>query len=1296
MAAPVPDRPSSPFDPGAAGARERPARVRYGAALAGTAVALAVSLSLRQFIAPNVFIFFFAAVILTAWFGGRGPALLVTVLALPLVNWFFLDAPFAWSTAPVTLLRLALFASLAVLIGTMRESLDAARRRAVEAARESGEHALRLEEQAVELESQAAELEAQTEEAQVLAEELAEANRRLEESAARSLAEAQALAHVGSWEWEVERDHVWWSDEMYRVYGFRPGEVRVTLGTFLERVHPGDRGRVRAAVERSVETGEPFELDHRIVLSDGEARMLHARGRAETDGRGRVVRMAGTGQDVTGARQAEETARRLAAEQAARAEAEAGRWRLEAILEGIGEAFLAVDAEWRCTWANRRAEEMMRTPRAAFLGRVVNEAFPEIEQSPSWEVLHRVARERRPEHLEFHSRALGGWFSLHVAPWDGGISMFFEDVTGQRQAQEERARLAAIVESSEDAIFSKSLDGTVLTWNRGAERLYGYTAGEMVGRSVALLAPPDRPDEIPDILRWIAAGERLPSFETVRVRRDGTPIDVLLAISPLHDAAGRVTGASTIARDVTERKRTEAALRAGEARYRRLIETAEEGIWLLDAEGRTTYVNERMTALLGRPAAEIAGRPLTAFVHPDARAEVAAHLARRMDGARERHDVRLVRADGSDLWALVSLSTVSGGQAEEAGTLAMVTDVTDRRRAEESMRFLAEASRVLAQSLDYPTVLASLSRLVVPRLADWCAVVLAGDGGPQAEVAHADPARAPRVRELLAVRAAAGGETTIGGAVRSGRSVLVEDHAAEVLRGQVAHPRYDELLAELAPVSLVIVPLVLDGAARGAIVLASADAARRYGPADRALAEELARRAATALENARLHQAEHEARRQAERAAGQIARLQAVTAGLATARTMEEVAQAALGESMRALGAAAGWISQLKPASDRVELVWATGHAADVMDEFRSVPLDLNIPLADAVRTGEILCLESREALERLYPGIPDRGQRSRYGAWAVVPMWVEGRAVGGLVLNFAEARAFDGETRDYLLAVARQGALALERARLYEAERTARAEAEAANRAKFEFLTTMSHELRTPLNAIAGYVDLLELEIRGPLTEAQHADLQRIRRSQTHLLGLINDVLNFARIETGHVHFDVRDVAVGELLEGVEELIAPQVRARGQSYEYRRCDAAVEVRADAEKLRQIVLNLLSNAVKFTPEGGCITLSGEADGDAVRVRVADTGIGIPADKLGTIFEPFVQVNAGYTRTSEGTGLGLSISRDLARAMGGELDAESREGEGSVFTLILPRAPSSPTTASEGQAEAAETRSASGS
>jgi PAS domain S-box-containing protein len=238
-----------------------------------------------------------------------------------------------------------------------------------------------------------------------------------------------------------------------------------------------------------------------------------------------------------------------------------------------------------------------------------------------------------------------------------------------------------------------------------------------------------------------------------------------------------------------------------------------------------------------------------------------------------------------------------------------------------------------------------------------------------------------------------------------------------------------------------------------------------------------------------------------------------------------------------------------------------------------------------------------------------------------------------------------------------------------------ARADAEAANRAKSEFLAVMSHELRTPLNAIGGYTELMELGIRGPITAEQRSDLARIQQSQRHLLGLINGVLNYARVEAGAVHYTVDAVPVEEVLAACEALVAPQVRARGLTIARTECDDALRVRADREKLQQIVLNLLSNAVKFTEPGGQVTLRGFAsdDGTMVTVQVTDTGIGIAAEQLEHAFEPFVQIDAKLTRTREGTGLGLAISRDLARGMGGELSAESTLGGGSTFSLTLPAA-----------------------
>jgi PAS domain S-box-containing protein len=247
-------------------------------------------------------------------------------------------------------------------------------------------------------------------------------------------------------------------------------------------------------------------------------------------------------------------------------------------------------------------------------------------------------------------------------------------------------------------------------------------------------------------------------------------------------------------------------------------------------------------------------------------------------------------------------------------------------------------------------------------------------------------------------------------------------------------------------------------------------------------------------------------------------------------------------------------------------------------------------------------------------------------------------------------------------------------------AAESAAARAAEANRAKSDFLATMSHELRTPLNAIAGYAQLLDMGLRGPVTSAQHEDLARILRSQMHLTTLINEVLSYARLESGSITYAVRPTLVAVAAAEAAALVEPQRLTKGITLDVRLPEltggSPVHVLADHDKLQQILINLLSNAVKFTPQGGRIVLEllseTDAHGMAV-VRVTDTGIGIPADKLQAVFEPFVQIGRALNSPGEGTGLGLAISRDLARGMGGDLTAESTPGQGSVFTLTLQRA-----------------------
>ncbi|MDQ6924656.1 MAG: ATP-binding protein [Candidatus Eremiobacteraeota bacterium] len=281
------------------------------------------------------------------------------------------------------------------------------------------------------------------------------------------------------------------------------------------------------------------------------------------------------------------------------------------------------------------------------------------------------------------------------------------------------------------------------------------------------------------------------------------------------------------------------------------------------------------------------------------------------------------------------------------------------------------------------------------------------------------------------------------------------------------------------------------------------------------------------------------------------------------------------------------------------------------------------------------------------------------------------------------EPREFVATVRQLLRVraaeVAREDLLVAERRARADAE-AARVAAEHANQAKSEFLANMSHELRTPLNAISGYVQLLEMGVHGEITDAQRSALDRVQRAQRHLLGLINDVLNYAKLDAGRVEYALRPVDLGDVVHDVFAMVEPQLLAKGLTFAVLSEVAVARgvpagspqtAVADPEKLAQVLLNLLSNAIKFTAAGGTVEVTVFSGAESAGIRVRDTGVGIAPDEQARIFDPFVQVQRGLTRAVEGTGLGLAISRDLARGMSGDLTVESVPGEGSTFTLRLP-------------------------
>lgn len=327
--------------------------------------------------------------------------------------------------------------------------------------------------------------------------------------------------------------------------------------------------------------------------------------------------------------------------------------------------------------------------------------------------------------------------------------------------------------------------------------------------------------------------------------------------------------------------------------------------------------------------------------------------------------------------------------------------------------------------------------------------------------------------------------------------------------------------------------------------------------------------------------------------------------------------------------------------------------------------------------------------------------QHLHFSSVIMVPLQARGLALGVLTLVMGESgRHYT--TDDVALAkdLAARAATAIDNARLFREAQTARAVAEAAtvraasaNKAKSNFLATMSHEIRTPINAVLGYAELLALELAGPLTDEQRAQLARIRASTAHLLTLVNDVLDLAKIESGTLRVDMGEVLASDTMNAALSLVAPQAIAKGVRIS-ERCTGACDTHTpryvgDPDRVRQILVNLIANAVKFTDAGGSVTVDcrlvdhtprGQSltrGRSFVGFSVRDTGIGVPREQLEHIFEAFVQGESDrrspYTREQAGTGLGLAISQQLAHRMDGEITVESEPGAGSVFTLLLPAA-----------------------
>jgi PAS domain S-box-containing protein len=378
--------------------------------------------------------------------------------------------------------------------------------------------------------------------------------------------------------------------------------------------------------------------------------------------------------------------------------------KISAILASISDGFNTFDREWRYTYVNAAAAKLVGKAPEELLGKNLWELWPQAADSPFGVAYRRSVTENVPVQVEaFYPEPLNAWFEVRCYPSPDGLSLFFTDTTERKRSEEAARRLTSIVESSDNAIVSKDLDGIVVTWNRSAERIYGYSAAEMVGRSIAILFPLDHHDEFTEIMQYLRLGEKIDHLETERVRKDGQRIFVSLTVSPLRDGGGNVVGASSIARDITQRKNADATLKLSEERYRSLALAATQLVWATNPQGEMAEDLFSWCEFTGLSPEELLGWGWISAIHPDDRERTAGTWARAVKNRSMYHaDCRMRRRDGEYRWMSVRGVPVleeGGGVREWVGTWA---DITDRVRAEEEVHKLNSQleKRVVARTAE--------------------------------------------------------------------------------------------------------------------------------------------------------------------------------------------------------------------------------------------------------------------------------------------------------------------------------------------------------------------------------------------------------------------------------------------------------------------------------------------------------------------------------------------------------------------------------------------------------------------
>jgi PAS domain S-box-containing protein len=874
------------------------------------------------------------------------------------------------------------------------------------------------------------------------------------------------------------------------------------------------------------------------------------------------------------------------------------------------------------------------------------------------------------------------------------VVLIHEDITS-RMFAEEKVRLSeeryrSLLENANDIIYSHDLNGVYLSINSAGERITGYTPEEVIGKmNISQLVCPEHLEKAKQMMAEKLKDPAPTVYEIDVIAKDGRRLtfEVSTRISYENGAPALVEG---IARDITERKQAEKekALLAEQIenqkkRLQALVSSVPGVVWEAwgepdGADQRINFVSEYVQTMLGYTVEEWLSTPnfWLEIVHPEDREAAARHSAENFAGGRSGiNRFRWMTKDGRAVWVESQSVVLRDENGKPVGMRGVTMDISERRKKELAEKFLSEASTALASSLEYETTLATVAGLAVPGFADWCAVDIADETGRTLQrlaVAHANPEKIRWAHEIYCKYPPDPNDPNgIYQVLKTGKSQFYPEIPEELLRQSARDEEHLEIMLQVGIRSALTVPLKVRGNVLGVITFVTAESGRHFTSEDLLLAEDLASRAALAIDNARLFRVERETRRAVERTSDFLTRLHDVSTSLSQALTPEEVTRAVIEQAAKTLGAYAGIVVRLCENRSELEIVNSVGFSREIINRWQKFDISEQVPIADAARTGKAVFIGSMEAFHEEYPMIGPLASITGSKALAALPMIVKEQIIGAMGFSFLETRNFTEDDRAFMMALAYQCAQAFERANLYENERRLRRQAETASRMKDEFLATVSHELRTPLNAIVGWANILSSHRTDP--EISERAVETITRNAHAQAQIIEDILDVSRIITGKLSLKAAEIELTPVIETALESIKPAARTRDIRLVADFAPEPMIIWGDADRLQQILWNLLSNAVKFTPPGGEVRISLRETDSGAQIQVSDTGQGIEPEFLPFVFDRFSQADATTARKFGGLGLGLAIVRHLVEMHGGSVRAESEgAGRGAVLTVNLPQ------------------------